>query len=97
MDKTVEVGLRNVATTTWSFARDGVSGLSHLEGKTVSILADGGVHPQRVVASGAVALTAPATKIIVGLPYQSDLQTLPFSAGIDNGFAQGRYKNVNKA
>lgn len=97
VDKLLETSLRNTATTGWSFARDGVSGLGHLEGKTVSILADGGVHPQRVVASGAIALNAPATKIIVGLPYQSDLQTLPFAAGIDNGFGQGRFKNVNKA
>ena len=97
VDKTVPVALRNVATTTWAFARDGFTGLSHLEGKTVSILADGGVHPQRVVTSGAVTLTSPAVKIAVGLPYQSDLQTLPWSAAVDNGMGQGRYKNVNKA
>ena len=29
-----------------------ISGLGHLEGQTVSILADGAVHPQRVVTSG---------------------------------------------
>ena len=45
-----------------------VRGLDHLEGKTVSILADGAVHPQRVVTGGAIALDHPAAKIHVGLP-----------------------------
>ncbi len=73
------------------------SGLAHLEGKTVNILADGAVHPQLVVTSGSITLEQPASKIQVGLPITADLKTLPVAAGIDNGFAQGRYKNVNKA
>lgn len=93
---TVASGLRNTATTNWAFARDSVSGLSHLEGKTVSILADGAVVPQQVVTSGAVSLPRACTKITVGLPYQSDLQTLPVALQMD-GYGQGRMKNVNKA
>ena len=73
------------------------SGLAHLEGKTVNILADGAVHPQLVVTGGAITLEQSASKIQVGLPITADLKTLPVAAGIDNGFAQGRYKNVNKA
>ena len=73
------------------------SGLAHLEGKTVNILADGAVHPQLVVTSGSITLEQSASKIQVGLPITADLKTLPVAAGIDNGFAQGRYKNVNKA
>lgn len=76
---------------------DQVSGLSWLEGKTVSILADGAVHPQRVVASGAVALEVEASVIHVGLPIQADLQTLPLAMQMqDASFGQGRFKNVNK-
>jgi hypothetical protein len=96
LDKTLPVALRGVATSTWAWARDTVSGLSHLEGKTVSILADGAVMPQQVVASGAISMQRPATVINVGLPYASDLQTLPITMNVD-GFGQGRYKNVNKA
>jgi hypothetical protein len=96
VDKTIPVALRNVATTNWSFARKDLGGLSHIEGKTVSILADGAVMPQQVVTSGAISLQRAATKIIVGLPYQSDLQTLPMTLNVD-GFGQGRMKNVNKA
>jgi hypothetical protein len=88
--------LRSTATAVWNFARNSISGLSWLEGKTVSILADGAVHPQRVVTSGTVNLEVAANIVTVGLPYQSDLQTLPLALQID-GFGQGRYKNINKA
>lgn len=96
VDVTLAASLRNVATTVWAFARNSVSGLTHLEGKTVSILADGAVMPQRVVASGTVSMDRAAVVIHVGLPYDSDLQTLPLALNID-GAGQGRYKNVNKA
>lgn len=86
--------LQATPTTVWAWARKDFSGLSHLEGKTVSILADGAVHPKRVVTSGAIALERAATIVHIGLAYKSDLQTLPLSMQID-GFGQGRYKNVN--
>ena len=76
---------------------DEISGLSHLEGKTVSILADGAVHPQRVVSGGKVTLDVEASKIHIGLPITADIQTLPLAMQIDSAFGQGRYKNVNKA
>jgi len=87
---------RNAATSVWAWARNSVSGLAHLNGKTVSILADGCVHPQKVVTGGVVTLDRAAKYVIVGLPYNSDLQTLPLAMNIE-GFGQGRYKNVNKA
>ena len=76
---------------------DTISGLSHLEGATVSILADGAVHPQRVVTGGSIILDNEASVVHVGLPITADLQTLPIAAPIDNGYGQGRFKNVNKA
>ena len=33
-----------------------ISGLDHLEGQTVSILADGATHPDKTVSSGAITL-----------------------------------------
>jgi hypothetical protein len=83
-----------------------ITGLGHLEGKTVNILVNGAVHPQRVVSSGAVSLDIPLVDaegntydvvVHVGLPITADLQTLPLAAGIDNAYGQGRAKNVNKA
>jgi hypothetical protein len=97
VDITLPAGLRNTATTSWSFARNTISGLSWLEGKTVSILADGAVQPQKVVTSGAITIDRASSIVHIGLPYDSDLQSLPLAMGIDNGMGQGRYKNVNKA
>lgn len=74
---------------------DTISGLPWLEGCTVSILADGAVHPQRVVTGGAVQLDVEASVVHVGLPIEADAQTLPLAFEIQ-GFGQGRQKNVNK-
>jgi hypothetical protein len=73
-----------------------ITGLSYLEGKTVSILADGSVHPRRVVSGGSITLDNAASKVQVGLPITADIQTLPWFAQIDAGLGQGRTKNVNK-
>lgn len=73
-----------------------LSGLSHLEGKTVDILADGAVHPQRVVSGGSITLEYPASKVHVGLPITSDLRTLPLALEGAQAAGQGTLKNVNK-
>lgn len=73
-----------------------ISGLGHLEGKVVNILADGAVHPQRTVTSGSITLDQAASKVHVGLPITADLKTLPLAMQIDNSFGQGHQKNVNK-
>lgn len=54
-----------------------ITGLWHLEGETVSINADGDAYTGIVVENGTVTLTAPATKIYVGLPYVCDFKTIP--------------------
>ena len=68
--------LQNIATVDWSKAVDELSGLGHLEGKTVAILADGGEQTPQVVVSGSITIPHAASKIHVGLPYDSDLETL---------------------
>jgi hypothetical protein len=97
VDVVLPAALRNTATALYSFARNTISGLSWLEGKTVSILADGAVQPQKVVTSGAITIDRASSIIHIGLPIEADLQSLPLAMGIDNGMGQGRYKNVNKA
>lgn len=57
-------------------ATDSFTGLSHLEGEEVSILADGNVHPRQTVSSGAITLQYTAKKIHIGLPITADLETL---------------------
>ena len=83
----VPEGLQDVYTTEWSYTFNSISGLDHLEGKTVSILADGNVDPQQVVTNGAVLVQAPTSIAHVGLPYASDIETLNLdltSQGIPN-------------
>lgn len=53
-----------------------LSGFDHLEGETISILADGNVHPPQIVNSGTITLDYGANKVHGGLPYISDLETL---------------------
>lgn len=60
-----------------------ISGLSHLEGRTVSVLANDGTHPSRTVVSGSITLERPASRVLVGLPYVSRIETLPISIGSD--------------
>lgn len=73
-----------------------VSGLSHLEGKTVAILADGVEHPTRVVSGGSITLAAPASRVVVGLPFTSELQPSKREVQTDKGTAQGRLWRVSR-
>lgn len=72
----VPSAIRAVAFTTWSIARNTFSGLSHLEGKKVAILADGNVVAQQTVTSGAITIPTPAGIAVIGLPYASEAETL---------------------
>lgn len=72
--------LDSVAVSDWQFARETFTGLDHLEGKTLSVLADGNVHPQVTVASGEITLQSPAAIVHAGLPYASDFETLELSS-----------------
>jgi len=75
-----------------------LSGLDHLEGETVSILADGATHSTKVVSSGAVSLDRASRKVVIGLPYNSILQTMRIEAGAGQteGTAQGKVKRISK-
>jgi|694.fasta_scaffold15065_5 hypothetical protein len=70
-----------------------ISGLSHLEGKAVYILADGAVMPPRVVNGGQITLDKAASLVHVGLPIVSDLQTLPLAVEVE-AYAQATKKNI---
>lgn len=58
-----------ITSTTWS-------GLAHLEGKTVDIVADGIVHPEKVVTGGQVVLNYACNAVRIGLPYNTTLSIL---------------------
>ncbi len=59
-----------------------VTGLSHLEGRAVGVLADGTSRGTYDVADGAVTFTgAAATTVVVGLPIEADFGSLDFPQG----------------
>ena len=77
-------------------ATSSLSGLDHLEGQTVSILADGSVHANKVVSSGGISLDRSVTKACVGLAYDSVLQTMRIEGGAAEGTSQGKIKRISK-
>lgn len=74
----------------------GVGGLAHLNGQVVYALVDGNVQGPFTVAGGAVALTTPGSAVVVGLPYQCQLQPLFFDVG-GEGTIQGDRKKITAA
>lgn len=84
-----------VSPNQWSISTptDIVTGLNHLEGMEVAILADGGVVPNQIVANGAVALPYEATAITIGLPFVCQLQTLYLDPPGETT-TQGKRKNI---
>ena len=73
-----------------------ITGLDHLEGETVQILADGSSHANKTVTGGGITLDRSAQKVHVGLNYDSILQTLRIEAGAAQGVAQGKIKRINE-
>ncbi len=81
----------------WAKSVSEISGLSHLEGKTVAVLADGGTDkPDKVVSSGTITLAHDYFVISVGLPYDQKIKTLPMEAGSARGTAQGKIQRINE-
>lgn len=68
------------------------SGLDHLEGQTISALADGVVVTGLVVTNGSVTLPSAATKVVFGLPFTAQLQTMYLDVGEPT--AQGKRKQI---
>lgn len=69
-----------------------VSGLSHLNGRTVAILADGNALPQVVVSGGSVTFDRPYSLITIGLPFECEALTLPLT--IPQQQTDGRRKRI---
>lgn len=89
----LDSGLTYEGTPATSF-----SGMTHLAGKTIDVLADGDVVENVVVsAGGAFTLTTAASKVHAGLPFTSDLLTLNLEGGSQIGTSQAMNKVVWKA
>lgn len=76
-------------TGTGADAKRDWSGLDHLEGRTVAVLADDAVHQPLAVHDGAIALARPAASIEAGLPFTSRIRALPPVAATPRGPSHG--------
>lgn len=77
-------------------AIDTMTGLWHLEGRTVRILADGNVLPDTVVENGEVPLNGEYSVVHAGLSYEGELQ--PMHTESDQGYygaTKGDPKEIN--
>lgn len=82
-------------TGTWYYMARTVSGLYHLEGKTVRILADGGTHPVRTVSNGLVELDEDTGYLVVGLGYYGIGKTQSIEGGSETGIAQTKPRIID--
>lgn len=73
-----------------------LSNLSHLEGETVQILAEGATHADKTVTSGSVTLDRKTSKAHVGLPYVSDFEMLRLDVGAQDGTSQGKFNRFHR-
>ncbi len=71
------------------------SGLEHLEGKTVSIVADGMIIPDQEVTDGEITLSDPATEVEIGLAYTHIIEPLP--PGVTSAAGSSRKIRLIKA
>jgi hypothetical protein len=73
-----------------------ITGLNHLEGQLVQILANGSLHRPIVVQSGQIILEYAVTNAHIGLPYVSLLKTLSYEGGGHKGVSNGKNKRINR-
>jgi hypothetical protein len=71
-----------------------ITGLDHLEGETVQILADGAVQPDKTVSGGAITLTRSASKVQVGLQAIARLVPMRLEGGNPEGTSQGKLSRI---
>jgi hypothetical protein len=77
-------------TATWS-------GLDHLEGETVDVVADGVVMPQQIVTAGAITIPRAANAVEIGLHYESEIETLEPEVQAPNGTSAGTAMSIHEA
>jgi len=77
-----------------STATDTITGLGHLEGETVKVLADGSIHPDRIVTSGSIMLDGEYSTVQVGIGYRHRLKSMKLESGNPQGTFLGKLKKI---
>jgi hypothetical protein len=92
----IPTALRAALCENVAYMRDTFTGLGHLEGQTLTVLADGGGHVNVTVTAGAITTAARVARLIVGLPAPAELETMRIEAGATDGTAQGKTKRTHR-
>ena len=74
-----------------------VTGLDHLEGEEVAILADGSAQPRQTVTAGAITLAYAATNVVIGIPYDNALEPTYFETADAESMSKVASKRVTRA
>lgn len=75
-----------------------VTGLSHLEGKTVKVIADDGMQSDKTVSSGGITLdSVPTSYVEIGLDYTPIVKTMPTELKLASGNIVGQKKRITEA
>ena len=84
------------ASSAWYKSTNRIGNLWHLEGQTISVLADGAVHPDVTVSGGYITLAYQTFYAIMGYKYRGVLRTPPIEVQAMNIPVAGREKTFNK-
>jgi hypothetical protein len=90
-----EAGLDAALSGTAAAPQDRWTGLGHLEGQTVGVLADGAPRGSATVVGGAVTLDPPAATVQVGLPFRHVIEPLPPALATPGGAASAPLRLVS--
>lgn len=83
-----------MAAGDWYLTTDSITGLEHLEDREVTVVTDGGVHDEVVVADGEITLDDQASVVHIGIGYHGILKSMAIEAGGTTGTAQTKMKNI---
>ena len=75
-------------------AKKTFTGLEHLEGKTLAVLADGAVQPPVTVRDGEITLKKAYSVVHAGLPYRAQIDTVNFEPAQEDGTSLGKRRRV---
>jgi hypothetical protein len=86
----------SIAANSWAVSATTVSGLSHLEGETVSVWADGATLPNEVVTSGAITVDVPIFYAKIGLSFDRVIKSNRLDFPTKAGSVQGSIGRIHQ-
>lgn len=80
----------------WYLTVSSISGLDYLEGETVQVVTDGGVHTDQTISDGVLTLDFQASVIHFGFGYEGFLKTMRVGVQTPTGVSESKPTSLNK-